>query len=118
MNLRQRKIRSFLKIALAIGLLVVSSASFAATVTTTFTGTVPDTCSFSSNTSTVMKPHANAKVFDSDGLDITCTGEDNIERQTVVLPAGKTINLNSPQHFSLQHIKDGSVHIITTFIAN
>ncbi|MCX7066737.1 MAG: hypothetical protein NTW85_03425 [Methylococcales bacterium] len=49
---------------------------------------------------------------------ITCTGEATIERQTVVLPAGKPINLNSPQHFSLQHSKDGSVHIITTFIAN
>jgi hypothetical protein len=99
------KTQLFLKTALVAGLLAISGASFATatTVTTTFTGTIPSSCSVAPGTAgvLVLSPNGSSVGTTNTGgvrgtFVLTCTGTANM---TIALPipaAGSIALTNNP----------------------
>ncbi|MDP3007848.1 MAG: hypothetical protein Q8N30_02095 [Methylococcales bacterium] len=97
------KTHIFLKTALIAGLLAISGTSFAAptTVTTTFTGTIPTSCSMVAGTvgtlglSTDGKTMGTAQTNGARGtFALTCTGTANMTIAAPVPNAGTTAATN------------------------
>ena len=94
------KTQPFFKTALVAGLLAISGSSFAAssTVTTTFTGTVPNTCSMVTGTVGVLVLSGGNVMTTVGGtkgtFTLTCTGTANMSIAAPV-PAAGTIALTN-----------------------
>ena len=97
------KTQSFFKTALVAGLLAISGSSFAAssTVTTTFTGTVPNTCSMATGAVGALGLSVDGKSMGSantggtlGSFTLTCTGTANMSIAAPV-PAAGTIALTN-----------------------
>ena len=96
------KTQLFLKTALVAGLLAISGTSFAAstTVTTTFTGTIPSSCSVAPGTAGVLTIGTGGRTMDTGvtgrgTFTLTCTGTANMTIGLPV-PAAGSILLTSP----------------------
>ena len=94
------KTQSFFKTALVAGLLAISGSSFAAssTVTTTFTGTVPNTCSMVTGTVGALVLSGGNVMTTVGGtkgsFTLTCTGTANMTIATPNPNAGTIASTN------------------------
>jgi hypothetical protein len=97
------KTHIFLKTALVAGLLAISGTSFAAptTVTTTFTGTIPNSCSMVAGTVGTLGLSSDGKTMgtaQTNGVKgsfaLTCTGTANMSIAEPVPNAGTTAATN------------------------
>ena len=112
------KTHTFLKTALVAGLLAISGSSFAvsSTVTTTFTGTVPNTCSMATGAVGLMTIMPSNILISTSGpngghsgsFTLTCTGTANMAIAAPVPNAGTIALTNAASLTKIATLTDST----------
>ena len=111
------KTQSFFKTALVAGLLAISGSSFAvsSTVTTTFTGTVPNTCSMATGVVGALGLSVDGKSMGSantggtlGSFTLTCTGTANMAIAAPVPNAGTIALTNAASLTKIATLTDST----------